>query len=672
MASLEQGMGFQLLGKLANTSLSASNVFLPLFEAIVNSIHAIEDRPGLPGKIEITIEREEQQLILTGQPVTPIDSIAITDNGIGFTDENYRSFRFADSTLKKSRGGKGLGRFVWLKAFESVEIRSIFIDSDSSFKERVFLFQADDVGVHPVSVKPAREQTATTTIRLCRLKEPYRARSRQGADVLARRVLEHCMIYFLRPNCPRIILRDGEQPNELNVLYRETIASRSKRTSFVVKGHEFELMNLQRPGEPRHHTIHYCANQREVERENLGALVPELDGRFSPEDGGPPYWLAMYVSGPFLDAAVNAERTDFRYDKPDTCLPEDLTREDLRSEIACKVRKLYSDSIESNSRNKLAAITHYIETEAPEFRILLKRIDQLRAIPSGLQKDKLSLELYKLKHRVRAEINEKGVSLLELKPEDIKDKARYEADYGRYIRDLNEIGQSDLAQYIVHRRVVLELFDQHLKRSDGRYSQEKAVHALIVPLKVDSNEMEYEQQNLWIIDERLTYHKYLASDKPFNQIDESSSESMDRPDLIVFNRPLAFSEEPAPVASVVIVEFKQPARGAYKEEDNPFRQSVRYAKRIREGKERDAGGRPLTPPPHIPVYIYLICDLTPKVVEMAKWMQLVRSPDGLGYFGFHRDEGESYYIEVISFTKLLSDANKRNRVLFEKLNLPMR
>ena len=45
-----------------------------------------------------------------------------------------------------------------------------------------------------------------------------------------------------------------------------------------------------------------------------------------------------------------------------------------------------------------------------------------------------------------------------------------------------------------------------------------------------------------------------------------------------------------------------------------------------------------------------------------------RTPDNLGYYGFN--EALNAYYEVISYTKLLSDAQKRNRVLFDKLNLP--
>ncbi len=50
--------------------------------------------------------------------VTAFESFSIIDNGNGFTAENYKSFRTADSSLKWKKGCKGIGRFLWLKAFE--------------------------------------------------------------------------------------------------------------------------------------------------------------------------------------------------------------------------------------------------------------------------------------------------------------------------------------------------------------------------------------------------------------------------------------------------------------------------------------------------------------------------------------------------------------------------
>ncbi len=55
-------MNTNFRGRLRNTQLPASKPLLPLFEAVVNSIHAIEDA-GLDsssGRIEVEVVREGQ------------------------------------------------------------------------------------------------------------------------------------------------------------------------------------------------------------------------------------------------------------------------------------------------------------------------------------------------------------------------------------------------------------------------------------------------------------------------------------------------------------------------------------------------------------------------------------------------------------------------------------
>ncbi len=50
----------------------------------------------------------------------------VEDNGIGFTDENFKSFGTMDSRAKIQHGGKGIGRLLWLKGFDHADIESVF------------------------------------------------------------------------------------------------------------------------------------------------------------------------------------------------------------------------------------------------------------------------------------------------------------------------------------------------------------------------------------------------------------------------------------------------------------------------------------------------------------------------------------------------------------------
>jgi hypothetical protein len=130
-----------------------------LFEAVINAIHAIQDRHGAncgAGRIDITIHRSSQKSLPGTNTIPEIAGFTIVDNGIGFTDANFQSFRTSDSTYKKERGGKGLGRMIWLKAFEKAEIDSVFLDGDIAYR-RTFAFTCSESGVQRQTKKKAEQ-----------------------------------------------------------------------------------------------------------------------------------------------------------------------------------------------------------------------------------------------------------------------------------------------------------------------------------------------------------------------------------------------------------------------------------------------------------------------------------------------------------------------------------
>src|SRR5689334_12383851 len=111
-------MKIDVRGRVRNTRLPTTRPLLPLFEAVVNSIQSI-DAAGLgsKGRIAITVSREDTVPGLEGEDALgAVTGFSIADNGPGFTDANFESFTTADSSFKMSEGGKGIGRFTWLKA----------------------------------------------------------------------------------------------------------------------------------------------------------------------------------------------------------------------------------------------------------------------------------------------------------------------------------------------------------------------------------------------------------------------------------------------------------------------------------------------------------------------------------------------------------------------------
>ena len=102
-------------GQLNNIHLAEAKALWPLFEAVVNSIQAIEDSENKTcGKIEIYAHREETSEIRFDEDpkkkeetLEKFESFTITDNGVGFNTQNYESFQTAYSTHKFTKGCKG-------------------------------------------------------------------------------------------------------------------------------------------------------------------------------------------------------------------------------------------------------------------------------------------------------------------------------------------------------------------------------------------------------------------------------------------------------------------------------------------------------------------------------------------------------------------------------------
>ena len=162
-----------LHGRLRNTPLPASHGLLCLFEAVVNSIHAIAERGIDPSKGKITVEilRVPQNSFAfeEGKPrrgapaLEPILGFKVIDNGIGFNDANMASFETLDTEYKASQGCRGVGRLLWLKAFERAQISSTFVQDGGILKKRTFSFtRANGVDGNSVEDVPAGAELETS------------------------------------------------------------------------------------------------------------------------------------------------------------------------------------------------------------------------------------------------------------------------------------------------------------------------------------------------------------------------------------------------------------------------------------------------------------------------------------------------------------------------------
>ncbi|MBF0555967.1 MAG: hypothetical protein HQK96_15690 [Nitrospirae bacterium] len=493
-------------------------------------------------------------------------------------------------------------------------------------------------------------------------------------DIIARKIVEHCFIYFMSSNCPQILLSDDNDKIVLNDLYRDILEKHKDMVTFNLKEKEFGItfLKIYANVEDKEHTIHYCANNREVLNGKISRLIPEMPNEKIKDEMDGEFLLRAYISGNYLDEIVNTERTDFHFIKEDeeTTIfkntSDEISRKELDSKIAESMKEYLNHYLEQMSLDKIAYIEDYIKREAPQYRVLLSKKYLFADIHSKLPKDKLDIALYEIMQKLDIEIKRGVNEILGQKISDVKDLVEYKDKYNKYIDDVNDIGKAKLVEYIVHRKLVLDLLERALEwNTEGKYSLEEYIHKIVFPLKNSSDTVDYEKHNLWIIDEKLSYHYYLASDLPLNKVQPIDSDSLSRPDILIFNNPIAVVDSDSSYSSIVLLEFKRPQREEFTKDDDPIKQLYTYIININAGKAKNSKGR--TIPKDQIYYCYLICDITEPIKNSADQANLAETPDGSGYYGFNPTY--KAYVEVISYDKLLKDAKKRNRVLFKKLSI---
>lgn len=668
-------MKTDVTGRLRNIQLPYAKALLPLFEAVVNSIHSIEDAKIKNGKIDVFIIRGyRQQELFSDSGFVPIQGFKVVDNGIGFDDKNFLSFQTADSTFKISKGSKGIGRFLWLKAFINIKIESIY-QQDTKFFNRKFCFKAVGDAVYNHSNVPIEANERKTTVELTNFTPKYQEKCPQSADLITRRIIEHCLIYFIAENSPLINVIDGEKVTNVNEYFNKEVKPNSTYEEIILKSEQFKVLSIRLyRAESSEHKLHYCAQNREVYSEKLSKYVPDLvDSRKLKDENGHLFTYLAYVLGKYLDERVNSERTDFNIiknaEEHEINFPDEIAMNELRGKVLDVTRSYLEPFLSDVRTQKEEQVRKYVFSNAPQYRPLLKHHPEiLEEITPGLSDEQLDIELYKQYSQIEVSLKRKSTEILATTVDDFNKYPEYRQKYHQFLEQFNDFGKSKLAEYIIHRKTILELFEKNLKRDEnGKYKLEKNVHEIIFPLKRTSDDVDFEKQNLWIIDEKLSYHSYLASDQPLNKLSELSVDSDERPDLLVFNNPFAFVEGSQPYSSIVIIEFKRPMRTAYEENDNPINQVYRYVKKIKSGNFQDKDGRLVSLPDGTPFYAYIICDLTPKIKEFAETADFMDSPDLQGYFGYNKKLNT--YVEILSFDKLIFDAKKRNKTLFNKLHL---
>ncbi len=650
---------------------SRTTYLTPIIEAVCNSIDAIGNNRK-DGYVKIIVKRDHQtttdeQSNANGNIV----AIDIVDNGVGFTDDNADSFDTFRSGYKIQQGGKGFGRFMYLKYFRCVTIDSVYKDN-GKLKRREFTFGHKSDIIENEKISDVDEHVSTGSIlhlsSIINIEEIDK-----GLDVIARKLVEKLLVIFATQSetTPTITIMEEDESNP--IVLNDYIGKNSdivqvcsdiplqikgrdsKEYDFIIKVYKIYFSAIT-------NKICLTANQREVSDVSLHAYVPEFKDTMSETDSAghqKNFMVKAYVLGKYLDDNVTTERDAFNFDKDEESI-FGISERTICQRVAQICKDLFGSDMSERYIAKKNRIENYVITSAPWNKTLLASMD-MESIPVGI--DDFELEMlfrkrkFELEQQSRIEIKE---VLEKQDDEDIDDNIQ------EIMAHVNEIQKSNLVQYVCKRKEILSLFNRLRRRlENGSTHKENEIHNLIFPMIKTDREVEYDEHNLWMLDERFAFTQYIASDKII------SKKVKKEPDLaIIFKERMFYRNgENNMLSPVCIVEFKRPKRKDYTAEENPITQACKYSRKILEGKlEMPDGLEPVkVSKDSTPVYIYIVCDITPKIKEFADNASLTESPDKEGYFGYMPNYHA--YVEVMSYKKMYDDALMRNRIFFEKLGI---
>jgi hypothetical protein len=670
-------MQIDLPNCVASVRVPKSRQLLPLFEAISNSIDAIAEAKKRSGRIDIYLERDGKQTLLDDDiPSTePIVGMRIVDNGVGFTDVNFKSFDTSFSSRKKDSGGKGIGRLTWLKTFQRAEVESVY-GANGKKKKRTFRFDLTPAGISRHKNAATDETSLQTTVRLIGALALFRSECRKSAEFVAHRVIEHFLQLFATGKCPNIYIHDSDgRKLSLNTIFENDVKLEEKAQSFEVGGYKFDISHVRLAANIANgHRLHFCARDRSVLEEDAAKSVSSLQGKLEDLKSNRPFFYAAYVSGKLLETALIADRNSFDIPNEGTifAIDADLTWEQLVKAAAKRATTFLARYTAPTRKAHLQRVAEYVQKH-PKYRPLLKhKPEWIDRIAPSVRDDELEVQLYRLNQEYDAELRQEAAKVEKIVVNSAKLEA-HRKKVDKFLEEWNDAGQAKLCDYVVHRRAVISFLEDCLKRQGSGFAMEDIIHDTIFPMRKTSDDVPVDATNLWVIDERLSYHHYLASDKQFRGVTPVTvpkKSELKRSDIIAFHRfdnPTAIVDSAPPYDSVTIVEFKRPNRDDYTDADNPIDQVERYVQDIQAGKVDNKDGQRMSPRPGTPFYAFIICSIMPSLEEIAVRRAFIKTPDGEGYFRMHPTL--CVYEEIISYNKLLSDAKKRNASFFDKLNM---
>ncbi|WP_045959825.1 ATP-binding protein [Acholeplasma palmae] len=644
--------------RVRNLNIKLTDLWFPLFEAVINSFQSIQERDkSNSGNITIKITRKNSTL---PDDIGEIDTIEILDDGIGFNDKNFDAFRTSDTDNKIVIGGKGVGRLTWAKVFGSAVIDSNYYD-DEKIKRRHFIFSENGFEDYQENILADQKAISGTHVKLRNMNSQYSANSAIELKEIATELMKHISVYLMnneKIKVDLIELKTNEIIN-LNYTFFTEYIKKQEVKEIYIDDHRFFIRHVFSINKLAKGTniAFFCAQNRVVNSVELDKYI-ELPETYLIDDKE--LYYSCYITSKYLDEDVSSERlafNNFIYEKKEKSGMTGLNgferiNESVSYYLESYIKKIYEQ--------KEDIIKEYISKEQPHFNYFYHHKsmrEKLRSIPyrDVTDNNKLYEELRKIDSGFYIDTRKK-VEQDEVTQEQIKE----------IVNAIDDTSKSSLAEYIVRRKLLIELLESKLGKTNEKYERESIMHNILFPMKESLDTIDYESHNLWLIDERLSFSYSGFSDIPLRKIMKTKEDT--RPDLVFINSfTNSENKDKTTIDSMTIVEIKKPGRKNYSD-GGPDNQLIKYIRTIKAaGEIYDYNERVYSLANNIAFTCYIIGDLTREMKEMLEDAKFTTADNGEKYTSYNPNNNA--YFEFISFSKLVKDAKLRNKIFTKKINL---
>lgn len=568
-----------------------------LNEAITNSLqaHATEIKINF---IQNALDLEDTKKY--------IDSITVEDNGDGFNNINTKSFQEYRTQHKKDLGCKGIGRFLYLKVFDEVNVKSLD-------KEIKFVIDKD------IQVNTTESKLEKTLVTFLKPKKKFVV----DYDKFHHDLQEYFIAYFklLKDKNISVIFNIYENDIKKSEVKSDDIPSFTNK-KIQIGTHKFNLDYILNDD-----TIHitdgyYCAGGRVViKNSHLDSnkklkLFKDIK-------------IVYLLSSNYLDNNVNETRDNF------TILPKRKNSDDL-------FHNLSWNEIQTELKNQIKIIAKDngvdIEKIAKENR--LKALKEAPFLAYYLQKNENNDDYETLKKYAE--------KMLKEDKQFIRDNSDKMDD--TYQEKLAIITQSELAEYIYDRQKKIDL----LKKLTHEGTLEKEIHDLFMPQGTSDDKENYKSNNLWLFDDRFMSYDKVFSEAEIKDIFPELADNIKRPDILSV---VSNTNDKDKITDIVIIELKRPKEIITPE--GAEAQLLKYARYIKQSNL----------PNDIRIWTYAFLKFNKDIDDDLDDKDYNKIPtywEHPIYYKYH--EKRNTIINFMDYRALAFDADTRNKTFMKILN----